>query len=61
MPAITSVVIASHTTSSEPWPHVQYIIKVVRDDGSSYEVLRRYSEVRIRFAAYMRILNTFCT
>ncbi|PPQ82293.1 hypothetical protein CVT25_008443 [Psilocybe cyanescens] len=44
MSAINSVFIYNHTTSSTPLPHVVYIINVVRDNGSQYEVLRRYSE-----------------
>ncbi|KIM37880.1 glycoside hydrolase family 18 protein [Hebeloma cylindrosporum] len=44
MNSIVSVVISKHTTSSNPRPHVVYIVNVVHVDGSAYEVQRRYSE-----------------
>ncbi|KAF8900154.1 glycoside hydrolase family 18 protein [Gymnopilus junonius] len=44
MSTISSVFIVNHTTCSDPCPHILYVISVHRDDGSQYEVLRRYSE-----------------
>ncbi|KAF9027393.1 glycoside hydrolase, partial [Hymenopellis radicata] len=44
MATITSVAIDKHTTSSTPDPHILYAVDVTLDDGSRYEVLRRYSQ-----------------
>ncbi|PPQ71398.1 hypothetical protein CVT26_011113 [Gymnopilus dilepis] len=44
MSAIDSVAVINHTTSSDPTPHILYVISVRRENGSHYEVLRRYSE-----------------
>lgn len=46
MYSIKSTAIQKHTTSSSPSPHVLYIISVTPEEGRSYEVMRRYSQVR---------------
>ena len=45
MSSIASVFIDKHTTSSTPDLHILYAVEVGLDDGTKYEVLRRYSEV----------------
>ncbi|KAG7443202.1 glycoside hydrolase family 18 protein [Guyanagaster necrorhizus] len=44
MSSIANVFIDKHTTSSVPDLHILYAVEVVLDDGTKYEVLRRYSE-----------------
>ncbi|KAF8628575.1 hypothetical protein AX17_005971 [Amanita inopinata Kibby_2008] len=44
MSSIKTVVIDKHTTSSNPSLHVLYIVSVTLNDGSSYEIQRRYSQ-----------------
>ncbi|KAK0216319.1 glycoside hydrolase family 18 protein [Armillaria fumosa] len=44
MSSIASVFIDKHTTSSTPDLHILYAVEVGLDDGTKYEVLRRYSE-----------------
>ncbi|KAF8890746.1 glycoside hydrolase family 18 protein [Infundibulicybe gibba] len=41
---ICSVVIDAHTTSSNPKPHILYVLLVKKEDGTQYKILRRYSE-----------------
>ncbi|KAF8154277.1 glycoside hydrolase family 18 protein [Crassisporium funariophilum] len=41
---VHSIAILGHTTSSLPRPHIQYIIEVTLDDGTKYQIFRRYSE-----------------
>jgi chitinase len=38
--------IVSHTTASFPRPHVVYVVEVTKDDGESYRITKRYSDVR---------------
>ncbi|EIN11117.1 glycoside hydrolase family 18 protein [Punctularia strigosozonata HHB-11173 SS5] len=44
MADIKNVSVVGHTTSSSPRPHVVYTIAVKREDGTSYELHKRYSE-----------------
>ncbi|CAA7268385.1 unnamed protein product [Cyclocybe aegerita] len=44
MTTIDSAIIAKHTTSSTPQPHVIYIIEVTHDNGAIFEVQRRFSD-----------------
>ncbi|PFH50382.1 glycoside hydrolase family 18 protein [Amanita thiersii Skay4041] len=41
---IKNAVIHSHTTYSSPSPHILYIISVTLEDGTIYNVARRYSQ-----------------
>ena len=43
--SIVNLSISDHTTASIPRPHILYVIQVVRSDGSSVKVAKRYSEV----------------
>lgn len=50
MASISGVAIDKHTTASDPRPHILYVIQVNLTDGTSREVLRRYSDAR--FSSY---------
>ncbi|KAF9523268.1 glycoside hydrolase family 18 protein [Crepidotus variabilis] len=44
MPRFTAISIKAHTTSSRPTPHVLYLVQVTLNDGTVYEIKRRFSE-----------------
>ncbi|KAF5347319.1 hypothetical protein D9756_009917 [Leucocoprinus leucothites] len=44
MPIFSKVCITGHTTSSAPYPHILYALTVTLENGTRYEVFRRFSE-----------------